>query len=703
MSPRFTPLPFLLLIVFSLGSASSVKSAEPAAPQLLLDKAVHLRSGETREWNEFPAGELDRQWSCSFTPTDHQAPATLKVRQVDVKERWLVKVNGKLLGELTRNENPMWSCFAVDAGVLQADGNEVVIQPAVERKAAKSDDIRLDQVQLLSVSRAQHLSAARLTVRVTNKHGESVPARITLTDLGGALLPIGADSSPGVAVRTGVVYTLDGSATLPTPAGPAVIYAGRGFEYSLAKQELDLQPGDESMVRLRIRREVDTRGWAACDTHVHTRTHSGHGDSTVDERMVTLAAEGIELPIATDHNVNIDHRPFAEKVGAARYFTPVIGNEVTTRWGHFNVFPFAESADPPDHRGQNWEEIFGAIEHSPHVKAVILNHARDLHGGYRPFGTKDFNPASGEQLQGWKLRANAMEVLNSSATQTDVMQLFHDWMTLLNRGLPLTPVGCSDSHDVARHFVGQGRTYIRCDDRDPGNIDRELATSNFVQGRVRVCYGLLVELNVQERWTSGELAQLSGIAAPNATVRVRGPHWVQADTITLYLNGKAIQTEKIVEGDRKADVLWERKLTLPKLEHDAYVTAIATGPGVDEVFWRANKPYQADGPEWTPRWIGCSGAVRIDSDGDGRFFTARDYAVRLLADHRTEVSDGLLEALKDFDEATVIQTLSLLNAAGEKVLSDIVSRRFMEAGGVTQRGYRQYMDAWRAHWEATDK
>ena len=55
-------------------------------------------------------------------------------------------------------------------------------------------------------------------------------------------------------------------------------------------------------VPLAIRREVATPGLVACDTHVHTLTNSGHGDATIAERVVTLAGEGIELPIATDHN-----------------------------------------------------------------------------------------------------------------------------------------------------------------------------------------------------------------------------------------------------------------------------------------------------------------------------------------------------------------------------------------------------------------
>ena len=61
-----------------------------------------------------------------------------------------------------------------------------------------------------------------------------------------------------------------------------------------------------------------------------------------------------------------------------------------------------------------------------------------------------------------------MEVVNSGAQQTDVMRPFRDWFGLLNHGLALTPVGASDSHDVSRYIVGQGRTYIRCQSDQPG-------------------------------------------------------------------------------------------------------------------------------------------------------------------------------------------------------------------------------------------
>src|SRR5690606_16009075 len=153
-----------------------------------------------------------------------------------------------------------------------------------------------------------------------------------------------------------------------------------------------------------IRREVPTAGYVAADTHVHTLTHSGHGDATVNERMITLAAEGIELPIAADHNVQIDHRPFAREMKVERYFTPVIGNEVTTPVGHFNIFPATAGAKIPNNRLTDWGAILDDIFRAPGVKVAILNHARDIHSGVRPFGPKRFNDVVGENLDGWPIR-----------------------------------------------------------------------------------------------------------------------------------------------------------------------------------------------------------------------------------------------------------------------------------------------------------
>jgi hypothetical protein len=429
---------------------------------------------------------------------------------------------------------------------------------------------------------------------------------------------------------------------------------------------------------------------------VHTLTHSGHGDATVQERMITLAAEGIELPIATDHNVQIDHRPFAREMNVEKYFTPVIGNEVTTPVGHFNVFPAAAEARVPNHRLDQWGPILDEIYRVPGVKVAILNHARDLHSGVRPFGPRRFNEVVGENLDGWPMRFNAMEVVNSSATQTNPLQLFEDWMALLNRGHQITPIGSSDSHDVARHFVGQGRTYIRASDKDPGQIDVNEAVNNLIQGRVMVSYGLLAELLVDGKYSSGELAPV-----PNDKVhlrfRVLGPHWVEARKFRLYSNGQLIRDIPISFNDdqvRAGGILWEGEYLMPRPKQDVFLTAIATGPGIVEPFWKTAKPYQPTSPDWEPQVIGCSGAVWLDGDGDGRWSSARDYALAAQAKSQGNLAK-LVELLAEYDAATAAQAAFLSQSSGRSLVDPGVQKTLNHSAEPVKLGFQNYITAWR--------
>jgi len=412
--------------------------------------------------------------------------------------------------------------------------------------------------------------------------------------------------------------------------------------------------------------------------------------------MITLAGEGIELPVATDHNVHVDHRPFAAEMNVSRFFTPVIGNEVTTKTAHFNIFPVVAGSPPPDHSSSDWSETFARISRVPGARVVILNHARDIHSGVRPFGPRLFNDAAGVNLDGWKLKANAMEVVNSSATQTDAMQLFRDWMVLLNRGHQMTPIGSSDSHDVARHFVGQGRTYIRCDDSAPDRINVDEAVSSLLQGRVRVSYGLLAELTVEGKYTSGDLATIPGQFI-RVEAGVLAPHWIDASKIVLFANGEQVREETITPPqaeDSVVGVKWRGAWRLPRPGHDIHLVAVALGPGIDGSYWKTAKPYQPAREDWVPHVLGCSGAVWIDADGDGRRTPAADYARQVIADQQGDLA-AILQRLADYDSATAAQSAEILQASGMKLISADIQQQLRSASPVVRRGFENYVAAWR--------
>ena len=535
---------------------------------------------------------------------------------------------------------------------------------------------------------------AEATVDVTVQEepgGHAIPSRITIADTHGTLVALGTVSDPQHAVRPGVVYSATGTARLQLPAGRYVIYAGRGFEYGIARAAVDLAPGTNAARRLTIRREVDTTGWAAMDTHVHTGTYARHGDAAIAERMLTIAGEGIELPVSTEHGMRVELDSHARSAGVRNYFTPFLGSEVTTpSLGHFNVFPLPADGSAIDQRLPDWPRLGQSIAAATAVPVIVLNHGRDNHGGFRPLGPARHIGLAGEDLDGWTLPANAMEVINSGAIATDGMALARDWMGLLNRGVRLTPVGSSDSHDVTRYILGQGRTYVRCNDGEPGRIDLVQAAERVRGGQVMVSYGLLTELEVAGKGP-GELVDPAGDLV--ARIRVKGPGWTSADRVALYVNGVKVREAGIAKGS-KAGVKWEGTWRLPRPAHDVHLVAVATGPGIAAPYWPTAKPYQATSIEFTSRVMGLSGAVFVDGDGSGAFESAFEYTRRAVSGAAADGVPALVRGLARYDSAVATQAASLLRAREPASFETQVRSMAAAAPSHVAKGLQAYLDAW---------
>jgi hypothetical protein len=663
-----------------------------AAERILDSELHHLRAGPEREWSDFPELSEGPRLVLSFQAQPNDAEHSLRLRQQDVKQTWRVSLNRKQLGKLVLDENGTVVYFAVPPGGLREGDNTLLISAA----SGAPDDIRVGQVALASRSMEEVLSEATVEVRVFDgtEPGDRAPSpcRITIVDTQGALVTTAATSSDTLAARPGVIYSANGQAKFGIPAGNYTLYAGRGFEYDVDSVRLSLAPGDVVQKELVIHREVPTEGYASCDTHIHTLTYSGHGDASVDERVITIAGEGIELPIATDHNRQIDFDDAARRLSVRTYFTPVVGNEVTTSLGHFNIFPVAAGGPVPDFQLKDGHAIMESIAARTAARAIVLNHPRDSHSGFRPFGPERHNAASGENSADWLFRAAAVELVNSGAQQSDFMQTYRDWFGLLNRGVLMTPVGASDSHDVSRFIVGQARTYIRCDDDQPGQIDVDEAMKSFLAGRVLVSCGLLVDITVNGKYGPGDFVP----AGEDARVRLRvlGPSWATAQKVVLYANGVAIREEQIRTGTR-GGVKWSGEWTLADTKHDVHLVAIATGPGIGAPYWPIAKPYQPMSPVVARHVIGSTGPVWLDVDGDGQRTTALAYAQRLVSTHGNRPID-VVAKLASYDEAVAVQAAALLKAAGADLNDAKLRAAINQAGPHVDHGFRVFLEAWRA-------
>src|SRR5258706_1168877 len=190
--------------------------AQGAAGEMIDSRMHHLRSGQAREWDEFPLAAEGNELMAHFQSKPNASEHALRLRIRDLKQQWTIQLNGKEIAKLPQDENPMVTCWAVPAGALR-DGDNAL---RIACTGGPSDDILIGELELLNVSRQAALSEASVDVTVLDAdRGAPVPCRITVTDAQGALVELGTTSDAHLAVRPGVAYSADGAAHLSLPSG----------------------------------------------------------------------------------------------------------------------------------------------------------------------------------------------------------------------------------------------------------------------------------------------------------------------------------------------------------------------------------------------------------------------------------------------------------------------------------------------------
>ncbi len=387
-------------------------------------------------------------------------------------------------------------------------------------------------------------------------------------------------------------------------------------------------------------REVDTRGFIGCDTHLHTLQFSGHGDASALERQVTLAGEGVELAIATDHNHNIDYAPFQRELGLSEWYTSVVGNEVTTDIGHFNAFPLSPNDPVPPFRSRDIVTIVHGIR-ALGAQVVILNHPRWPSATDSPFGHHGLDRLLGRFDPPLELPVDATEMLNSTTEEKDPLGLFLDWFALLNRGVRIFAVGSSDSHTVGEP-AGQGRTCVPSATEDAAQIDVTAACTAIREGRTSIRQGLFATALVDGRPAMGLTFDRSSDMTPVVLeLRVQSNGWLRARKATAYVNGRAAVTRSLeTEAGRPLDTTLRFELPLAE-RNDAWVVFLVEGDGAATPAWPMVNPYT----------LAATNPVFVDRDGGG--YTSPGAAASAFVPKAT--LDTLRVRFSEIDSAHAVQ------------------------------------------------
>lgn len=499
--------------------------------------------------------------------------------------------------------------------------------------------------------------SALVRFSIADTDGAPMPGRLTFVGARGPnaeLFPNTQALPSDLAVRKNVVYTLSGNGAITVPAGEYTVYATRGLEWSRGEQRVALTAGSEHALDFRLVHEVDTHGWVSADFHLHTYTHSGHGDANLDERVISLVGEGVELAVATDHNHNTDYAPHVRALGASARMSTVVGNEISTPIGHLNAFPLDAARPVLNHRLRDARELFRLIRAEPNefglTPVIQLNHPRwyDIdffrHGQLDPITGVSASPT-------WSFDFDSLEILNANPGRgyydADLAfakgdegrhSVLRDWFHLLNRGHRHAAVGNSDSHTVHFDFAGWPRNFAPSTTDDPARIDvREVAASvramtcfttlgPFVEVRCfDPSYEFTGQLDTSNDLPNRTVRRPNHGQLPSLGVRVQAATWIDVDRVKIVVDGDVAETVAVPATRRVMRLDLSRELGEYRPAHggDFWIAFLVEGDDpLDPIVVDQEQP---------ARPIAIVNPLFVDADGDGTWMPPWETAKQLVA------------------------------------------------------------------------
>jgi len=429
----------------------------------------------------------------------------------------------------------------------------------------------------------------------------------------------------------GAWWTKDGRVSARVRPGTYDVIVSRGPEYEVTTKTVTVAAGQFAEAQLALTRAYDSPGWVSGDFHLHAAPSTDSG-LPIDERVISCAAEGLEIAVATDHNYITDYAPVISAIGLDPWLLGIPGMELTTfEMGHFNGYPLR--IDPGSTRGGEFlwanqppQKLFDqlrALAVDPAKGIVQVNHPRQQVLGYfAQFFIDDataqpFTPAGilgvfapyGEEFQPDKMSYDfdAIELLtgrkiehvhnfrapnplppgpfpNPQPVPGEVVVgpdgrpkfpgVVPTWFTMLDRGHKATGMGTSDTHHLLGDEPGYARTllFVGAGKDVPGGTSRDDVIEAIHDHHAITTNAPFLEMTVGTA-IIGDTTVVSG-GQTEVRIRVRTPSWAKVDHLLVYSNGGAIVADIPIPAAQGADFETVVRLSLAR---DSWIVAEATG------------------------------------------------------------------------------------------------------------------------------
>ena len=330
-------------------------------------------------------------------------------------------------------------------------------------------------------------------------------------------------------------FNLTGKNTFNIEPGVYRLVVSHGPEYTDYEKVVQLDAGKTvTLSGVTLNRAIKTPGYISADFHIHSVT-SPDSNLSWDLRVLSAAAEGLDVLQSSDHDYLTDYAPIASRLMSEGIIPKgslktSVGQEVTpNQFGHFHAFPLVRDDLQADGGAFDWsdsdmEDVSPAPDYVwtldqdfqkihakyPYDEVIQVDHIMDNPTGIlvacgwvttalyeNSFGVEPLSsyadpaerrmpPRTGGTKFPIKFGNSGLVSTNFDSVELVIGLHLHNndnlfksalpsWFNLLNLGLEVTATADSDSHRGAPNPVGLPRNFIRSsiDPRDGLGSDHD--------------------------------------------------------------------------------------------------------------------------------------------------------------------------------------------------------------------------------------
>jgi len=423
-------------------------------------------------------------------------------------------------------------------------------------------------------------------------------------------IPFGVDGGLASYSR---VFSLGGRGSLRLPSGRYDITVSRGPEWSTHVERAVYVGLEGTKLSVSLRHQVPTPGWISADLHVHA---APSWDSTVpvEARVHEFTAEGVDVLVASDHNVITDYTPAINELGAERSVATLVGVELSTvDWGHFGAFPMAPDNDWWVLRGVRMKglapiDLLRSTRRRDPAALITVNHPRLGSMGY--FNRAAFDPIHARVTKGRSsLDFDAVEVMNGykDAQPAQIARVLTDWFSLIRHGRRVTAVGNSDTHHLRYSVAGYPRNYVLVRDDAVGATSGEQLAEALRHGESYFTTGPILDVRVDGKELGGVVPAKG--KRPKLRVVVRAASWISVSRVTVLVDGKPEHEWSVSPSEKTERFVGTYELS-PK--RDAFVVVRVDGD-------RPLAPVVGGGGLKPIPVFALTNPIWLDVDGNGKY------------------------------------------------------------------------------------